>query len=120
MLEFSILQGLPLGHLSIIIPKVSTIRIRNFQILNMTRAVLCQTSILPGLIHSFIISLLFSSGTTQKLPDYCLETPSLFKKMGSVLIISINKFPTIPNWKNHQGLNRYLAFCSTSNDRKNL
>jgi len=43
-----------------------------------------MSSILPESIHSFIISLLFSSRTTQKLLDYWLGTPSPFKKMGCV------------------------------------
>ena len=43
---------------------------------------ICISLIFPALIHSFIISLLFSSRTTQKLLDYWLGTPSLFKKMG--------------------------------------
>ena len=36
MVWLSILRGLPLERLSIVIPKASTIRLRNFQILNMT------------------------------------------------------------------------------------
>jgi len=32
-----------------------------------------------------VFILLFSSRTTQKLADYCLGTPSLFKKMGCVV-----------------------------------
>ena len=50
--------------------------------------VFCHVSILPESIHSFIISLLFSSRTTQKLPAYRLGKPSLF-----IAILQICKDP---------------------------